>query len=265
MKCGDEMGAGCEDVITGIFHARLDVVEIDASEGLLNVEVAGLTVGPHAAPVVHAIGGVRVLLDFMNEKSCADGVEPAGLDEKGIAGFGRDGMHEIGNRAVSNRLLEFFTGCTVFQSDVEFGTWEGICDEPHFGLWFAAELFGDGGGRVDLDGKGCRAIEDFDQDGETFAVGELVAENLTAMVDPEIVEGFSRVRTIADDGLGALAIDDFPCFAERGGGMGEIAVVNRFKFASAPDALDVEGFEGDGGHVAWGNDSMKKPVSFSIG
>ena len=80
------------------------------------------------------------------------------------------------------------------------------------------------------------------------------AKNFAAMIFPEFVEGFSGVSAIADDGLGTFAIDDFPGFAVGGGRMGEFAVVNRFKFASAPNALDVKGFESDGGHVGLGDD-----------
>ncbi len=87
-----------------------------------------------------------------------------------------------------------------------------------------------------------------------FALGQVIAKNFAAVIFPEFVEGFSGVCAIADDGLSVIAIDDFPGFAESGGRMGEFAVINRFKFPPAPDALDVKGLESDGGHVGLGDD-----------
>lgn len=56
---------------------------------------------------------------------------------------------------------------------------------------------------------------------------------------PEFVKGFSGVCAIADDGLRVITVDDFPSFAESGGWIGEFALVKRFKFPPAPNALDV--------------------------
>ena len=65
---------------------------------------------------------------------------------------------------------------------------------------------------------------------------------------PEIVQGFSEKLIGGDDGLCVLAIDNLPCFAERDGWLGEIAVVGFFKLPAAPDSFLVDGGEGDGLH-----------------
>lgn len=171
MKRGDEMGAVYQSLSKWNFDLGFDVVEIDASERLLDMQVANLAVGVGAVPIEDPVSSVRVLLDFMNEKTCADGMESAGFDEEGIAFFRCDGMNVIRDRAIGDSLFEAFTGCAAFQADVEFGSGLGIGDEPHFGLRFAAELLGDGSGRMNLDRERCRTIEDFDEDGKTFAIG----------------------------------------------------------------------------------------------
>jgi hypothetical protein len=67
----------------------------------------------------------------------------------------------------------------------------------------------------------------------------MIAKNFAAMMFPKFVEGFSGVFALTNDGLRAFAIDDFPGFAESGGLIRKFSVVNRFKFPSAPNALDV--------------------------
>jgi hypothetical protein len=89
----------------------------------------------------------------MNEKSSTDGMESTGFDEKRIAIFRGDGVHKFRDRAVGDGLLEAFAGSAAFEADVEFGPRQGIGDEPHFGFRFAAELFCDGCGWVDLNGE----------------------------------------------------------------------------------------------------------------
>ncbi len=122
MDGSGEMRAVDQGVSTWGFELRFDIVEIDAGERLLDVQIAGLAVGVDAVPIEHPVSRIRVLLNFMNEKSRTDGMEPAGFDEQGIASFGSDGMNEIGDRAIGDGLLKCFTGCAAFQSDMEFGS-----------------------------------------------------------------------------------------------------------------------------------------------
>ena len=185
----------------------------------------------------------------MDQESRADRMEPAGFDEKEIALFWGDGMNKILDRSFGDGLFELFTRRSAFQSDVELGPRQGIGDIPHLGFRFAAKFFRDACWGMDLNGERLRAIEDFDQDGETFAVGQTGAENLAAVVFPELVERFPCVCSIEGNGLGFFAIDDFPSLTVRRGFVRQFPVVDGFKISSAPYALDVKRFESDGGHV----------------
>jgi hypothetical protein len=99
--------------------------------------------------------------------------------------------------------------------------------------------------RVDLDRQVVAGVQHLDEDGETRMVFVTVTENLLAVGGPKLMERFSGKRSFIDDGLLSLTIYDFPGLAEGTNGIGQAAVVDAFKFASAPDAFHVEGFEGD--------------------
>src|SRR5579884_3136890 len=53
--------------------AWFKIFKINAGERLLNVQFARHAVQPDAVPIKHAIGGVRVLLDFKNDIARANG------------------------------------------------------------------------------------------------------------------------------------------------------------------------------------------------
>lgn len=207
---GFEEGAGGEGVAFGEVHRGLEVVEVDAGEGMSDVEVAGLAVETEAVPVEDAVGRIGVLLDFVDEESRADGVEAAGGDENGIAGLRRDGVHEVRDGAVADGLLELVAGDALAEADVEFRSGITSGDEPHFCFWFTIERGCKGGWRMDLDGEVVAGVEDFDEDGEAVGIGEIVAEDFGAVLCPEIVEGGAGIGAVVDDGLLGVAVDDFP-------------------------------------------------------
>lgn len=96
-----------------------------------------------------------------------------------------------------------------------------------------------------MDGQVVGGVEDFDEKREAIAVGEVFTKDLGAVIFPEFVQGFSGEVAAADDGLGIFSIDDFPGFAVGNIFFRELALVEGFEFSSAPDALHVEGLEGD--------------------
>ena len=145
--------------------------EIDAGQGFGDVELAGNPLGVGAVPIEDTIGCIGILLDFMDEKSRTDGVYASGFDEDGLAFFWSDGVDLIGDCALRDGLLEAFASDSMFQPDVKFRAWLAVSNEPHFGFRLAVERCGDGCGRVDLDGEVSRAIENFDEYGETLGVG----------------------------------------------------------------------------------------------
>ncbi len=205
-----KVGARGEDGSFTLIHRRLEIDEVDAGERLLDVEVAGFTIEAEAVPVEHTVGGIGILLDFMDEQARADGMESAGGNENGFAGLRFDRMDEVGGGSIGDGLLEIGAGDTFLQSDVKFRTWIAIGDEPHFGFRLAAEMGREFRRRVDLEGKVIPGIEDFDEDGETVVFGKIVAENFVALIFPEIVKGGAGVGALVGDGLGILPINDFP-------------------------------------------------------
>lgn len=245
---GAEELAGGEGGAGGWGEGGFEIVEVDAGEGLGDVEFAWVAIEAGAVPIEDAVGGVRVLLDFVDQESRADGVEAAGGDEDGVAGGGGEGVDEVGDGAVVDGLFEIGAGDAGFEAGVEFRAGIAIGDEPHLRFGFAAEGWGEVGGRMDLDREVVAGVEDLDQDGKARGIGEVVAENLGAVVVPEVVEGFAGEGAVADDRVGILAIDDFPGFAVGSVRSGEVAVIEGFKFAPAPDAFHVDGVEGEEGH-----------------
>lgn len=174
------------------------------------MEVAGFSVETETVPIKDTVGGVRVLLDFMDQETGADRMKTAGWDEDRFTGLRLDGVDEIGDGAFGDGFLEIFTGHAFLQADVEFRSGIASGDEPHFGFGFSVELGGEFRRRMDLDREVFTRIEDFDEDGKPFVVRQTGAEEFLAMVFPEIVEGFSSERSLIDDGLFAFPVHDFP-------------------------------------------------------
>ena len=94
----------------------------------------------------------------MDEKACTYRVEAAGFDEDRLSLFWGDGVDLVGDCALGDRLLEGFTGSSIFQADIEFCAGFAVCDKPHLRFGFAAEFICDRRGRMDLDGKFFRAV-----------------------------------------------------------------------------------------------------------
>ena len=58
-------------------HGGFEVTEVDALHRLLDMKLARLAIEPDTVPIEDPVGGVGVLLDFVDEESGTDGVEPA--------------------------------------------------------------------------------------------------------------------------------------------------------------------------------------------
>ena len=203
-----------------------------------------------AVPVEDAVGGVAVLLDFDDEVAFADGVKASAGDEDAVAIVRGEDVKTFFNRAAGEIFRERFAVCARGESGVDAAPWVAGEEIPDFGFGFAAELRGDGGGRMDLDGEAVAGVEEFAEQGKTRAgVGVTRAEDFEAVIGPEIVQGASAVGAIGDEALGFGAVDDLPSLADRLVA-GESASEACREFVAAPDAFLVEGSEGDGTHGA---------------
>lgn len=103
------------------------------------MEFARFAVESEAVPIENAVGRVGVLLDFVNQESCADRMESTGGDEDRITGRGAHRMHAIGNRAICDRGFERLAGHAMFEADIKFCAGIAIGDEPHFRFRFAVQ------------------------------------------------------------------------------------------------------------------------------
>lgn len=77
----DEMLATHQWVARSFIDLRFDIGEVDACERFRDMEVAGFAICVSAIPIEDAVGGIGILLNFMDEKSRADGVEASRFDE----------------------------------------------------------------------------------------------------------------------------------------------------------------------------------------
>ncbi len=63
---------------------------------------------------------------------------------------------------------------------------------------------------MDLDGEVVAGVEHLDEDGKPRMVGKSLAEDLLAVMGPELMQGGAVVRALIHDGLLAVAVHDFP-------------------------------------------------------
>lgn len=159
-------------------------------------------------------------------------------------------MHTIGNRAICDRGFERLAGHAMFEADIKFCTGIAIGDEPHFRFRFSVQRCGKSGWWMHLDREIVAGVEDLDEDRKARVLSIAAAKNFLSVVGPKFVQAFAGERSVFDDRLFLLAVDDFPGLAVGIGFVGKLAAVNALEFASAPDALHVERGESDRIHVA---------------
>src|SRR5690606_9692326 len=126
---------------------------VDAFHRFLKVELSRLPVDTGTVPVVHPIGGVGVLLDFINEQARPDGVEATARDENVIPFSHRDGMDAGFGPTRRERFAERFPVDPLAQAHVEYRSRSGGGDVPDLALRLSPELRGDLRGRMDLEGE----------------------------------------------------------------------------------------------------------------
>jgi len=101
-----------------------------------------------------------------------------------------------------------------------------------------------------LDREIVAGIEDLDEDRKARVLRVAAAENFLAVMGPKFVQAFAGKGAGFDDGLFLLAVDNFPGLAIGMSLVRKLSAVDALEFASAPDALHVEGGESDWIHEA---------------
>ena len=191
-------------------------------------------------PIEDAIGGVAVLLDLDNEITGSNRVQPAAWEKQRVAGPNRDAMNMRGDIAALYGLNEAVT-LTKPQSDKQLGVLGGIGNIPKLGLRFATELRRQVGWGMDLHRKLLMGIEQFDQQRKSLALWK-VAENISLVILPEIVQSLSTERPTQNNTLGFRSIADLPSFADLRSRW-QLLAVDFFETSPSPDSLHENGRE----------------------
>src|ERR1019366_3596518 len=113
-----EEGALKDPFAVRLDELRFEVVEADRGERLLAVQGAGAGLVIDAAPVVDAVGGVGVLLDFEDDVAGADGVDASAGQEHGVALPRMEGAEELGKFGRADGLFKLLAGDALFQARV---------------------------------------------------------------------------------------------------------------------------------------------------
>lgn len=134
-----EFGAVCDYAFAGFREGRLgfglDVFEIDGLQALFDVQLARFPVQALAAPVVDAVGGIRVLLNFEEQVAGIDSVQATGFEHHGLAGSD-DG---VGFQGLGfDSFYELLARYAFSQADDQCGIFPGFGHVPALGLGFAA-------------------------------------------------------------------------------------------------------------------------------
>lgn len=230
-------------------------VPADGVGGLLEMKFAGGAVGSDAAPVVDAVGGVGVLLDFEDEAAGVDGVDESAGDEDGVAGVDVEAVEKLAGGALGDG---FGIGGGIdagFEAGVDAGAGVGVKDVPAFGFGFAAEAGGGVVVRMDLDAEFLVGVDEFDEEGKAGG-GDAGAEEVGAPGGDGLSERGSGEGAVGDGGHAVGAVGDFPGFGVDAGR--EIAVEVVRDAVAAPEVVFVGRLEEEGiGHGGFPLDSIE--------
>src|SRR6266576_2347799 len=125
-------------VAFGFDESRSNIVEIDALQGLCNMERSRLACVIDAVPIENTIRGVAVLLDLNQDITGAYGVKSARGKKHGVTSLHRDRVHAFCNCPGTQRLFELLARHGPAQTDVDLGATLRCHHVPKLGLCFAA-------------------------------------------------------------------------------------------------------------------------------
>lgn len=86
-----------ERLIFWLFELWCDIVEIDALQRLIDMQLPRLAFVVEAVPIEHPIRGVAVLLDLHQKVTCADRMKTSGGKKHRVAWFHRNGVNQFRN------------------------------------------------------------------------------------------------------------------------------------------------------------------------
>src|SRR6185436_10454443 len=191
-------------------------VEVGDVHRLLDVELAGLLVAAHAAPVGEAVRRVGVLLDLEEHHAAVGRVDRAGRDEDDVLllhvhdvealldGSGLEVLLELGDRRARQHAAD------------DAGVLGGVEDVPRLHLADALRLvpLGVVVGRMNLERQLVVTAEELDEQRIALEAHRmLVPEDLLAVGLEELVEAPPLVRAVDDDAGALLALGELPGFA----------------------------------------------------
>ena len=173
----------------GNHQAHRPAREIDRFQGLSNVELAGLTVGANASPVIHPEGRVGHLLDLGQQDPRTDRVDRSGVYHDAVAGPGRKTVQEGLNLPGCNGFGELLASDPLIEPRVDQTARFGRDDDPGLGL---AAVVGQAPALLiigmHLDREDSRASMNFTSSGNGRATIQLRTQELTPSVLDQVAE-----------------------------------------------------------------------------
>ena len=190
---------------------------VDGALRQFGVQFAGVAVGIAAVEIVDAVGDVRGLLDFGDERPCADRMHASRGQEEYVARCDLVVGQNVRDRIVSDAGLVLGRGHLSREARTQVCVLIRRHHVPHFGLALGFVAFpGQFIVRVHLDREVLPGVDELDQQrkllAEAFVVG--FAEQCGAVAGDQLRERRSGLGTFGDDGFVVLDARKFPAFAD---------------------------------------------------
>ncbi len=208
------------------------------------MQLAGFAVGALAVEVVDAVGDVRRLLDFGDERAGADAVHASGGQEEEVAAayfvFAQDLRHGV----VRHAGLVFVGRHGACETRAQACAGRGIDHVPHLGLALRAVAApGKRIVRVHLDREVLARVDELDEQRELLAEAgvDAVAHQRAFLARDQCGERRAGPGAVGHHRLVAPHAGQLPAFAYVRGTRGEALVGH--DAVAAPERLFQNGFE----------------------
>ena len=216
------------------------------------MQLAGLAVLAHSAVIVDTVRHVRSLLDFGDERPCANGVHAPRRQEEEVAGLHGVVAQHVGQGVVRHAALVLLGGDLLREARLEVGAAIGADDVPHLRLAvLAVTHLRQGIVGVHLDREVVACVDELHQQrkfGAETLVDGLTDERLLELVD-KLRQRAARISPPGDYGFVACDARELPALAAIGHGCID-ALVGRY-LVTAPDQGFEDRFESERFHCSF--------------
>ena len=134
-ELGVEVETGSAEWRAARMKVGSNIVEIDAFEGLFDVQFPGTSVRVGSVPVKEPVSGVAVLLNLGDEASCSDGMAASAGDEQSVPALNGNSVKQGGGGLSAEMMAKDFRGQVgLAEPCVNTGIRGGIKEVPCFGF-----------------------------------------------------------------------------------------------------------------------------------